>query len=90
MAALATAPPAHSQQSAQRTPVKPYKAVTVALPVALKDQALEAFRSKVADLARKKDRAGFAKLVVPTRKNPVSTILPPRWRSTAPMPPAGT
>lgn len=59
-----TAMPALAQQPASPAQVKPYKPVSITLPTMQKDAAFEAFRGKVADLARKKDRAGLAKLVV--------------------------
>jgi hypothetical protein len=44
-------------------PPKPYKPVTIKLPVPLTDAAFVAFRKQIADIAQKKDRAALAKLV---------------------------
>lgn len=52
------------QQPAGLAPPKPYKAVAVALPKPVKDPGLEAMRGRLSEVARKKDRASLAKLVV--------------------------
>ena len=61
------APPGKPQQQPAPPPVapaKPYKAVAVTLPVPLNDPSFEAFRKQLSDTAKRKDRAGLAKLVV--------------------------
>ena len=45
-------------------PAKPYKVIAVTLPAPLNDPSFEAFRKQLADTAKRKDRAGLAKLVV--------------------------
>ncbi|MGE0563091.1 MAG: hypothetical protein AB7O50_01130 [Pseudolabrys sp.] len=55
---------AQSQQPAAPAPVKPYQPVMLSLPEPFKDPAFEAFRGRLADAARKKDRAALAKLTV--------------------------
>jgi len=55
-----------AQQSPQApAPPKPYKKVSVNLPAPLADPSLEAFRKQLADIARRKDRAALAALIVP-------------------------
>ncbi len=46
-------------------PPLPYKKVAVSLPGRATDPALEAFRKQLADVAKRKDRAALAALVVP-------------------------
>jgi hypothetical protein len=59
------APPAPGQPPAQAlAPPKPYKPVTIKLPVPVADPAFVAFRKQLGDIAQKKDRAALAKLVV--------------------------
>ena len=58
------APAAAQQQPAGLAPAKPYKPVALTLPQPAKDISLEAFRSRLSDLAKKKDRAALAKVVV--------------------------
>jgi hypothetical protein len=45
-------------------PIKPYKAVVVTPPKPMNDPSLDTFRKQLADVAKRKDRAGLAKLVV--------------------------
>jgi hypothetical protein len=54
-------PPPEQQQAA---PVAPYKPVMLSMPQPFKDPAFEAFRGRLADAARKHDRAAMAKLTV--------------------------
>jgi len=44
--------------------IKPYKTVAVAMPKPSTDASYEAFRKQLADVAKRKDRAALAKLVV--------------------------
>lgn len=46
-------------------PIKPYNPVTVTPPGLFNDSSFAAFRNNLADVAKGKDRAGLAKLVVP-------------------------
>jgi hypothetical protein len=55
--------PAPGQQAPAASPPKPYKPVTIKLPVPVADPAFVAFRKQVGDIAQKKDRAALAKLV---------------------------
>ena len=55
-------PPAPQQPAA--APIKPYQPVAVTLPTPSTDQSFAAFRTQLADIAKKKDRAALAKLVV--------------------------
>jgi hypothetical protein len=55
--------PAPGQQTPAASPPKPYKPVTIKLPVPVADPAFVAFRKQVGDIAQKKDRAALAKLV---------------------------
>src|SRR5258707_327110 len=55
---------AQPQQMPAAAPPKPYKVVPVQLPQPLKDATFEAFRKQLAAIAQKKDRAGFARLIV--------------------------
>jgi hypothetical protein len=66
--ALTTTPllaqqPAPGPQAPAASPPKPYKPVTIKLPVPVADPAFVAFRKQVGDIAQKKDRAALAKLV---------------------------
>src|SRR5687767_7256223 len=55
-----------AQQAPQPpAPPKPYKKVAVSLPAPLADPSLEAFRRQLADIAKRKDRAALAALIVP-------------------------
>jgi hypothetical protein len=47
-------------------PPKPYKPVTIKLPVAVTDASFVAFRKQLGDIAQKKDRGALAKLVAPS------------------------
>ena len=61
------APPGKPQQQPAPPPVapaKPYKVVAITLPAPMNDPSFEAFRKQLADTAKRKDRAGLAKLVV--------------------------
>jgi hypothetical protein len=53
--------PSQPQQQ-QAAPVTPYKPVMLSMPQPFKDAGFEAFRGKLADAARKRDRAAMAKL----------------------------
>jgi hypothetical protein len=53
-----------SQPQQQAAPVTPYKPVMLSMPQPFKDPAFETFRAKLADAARKRDRAAMAKLTV--------------------------
>jgi hypothetical protein len=55
--------PAQPPAAPAVAPPKPYKPVTIKLPVPLADPAFVAFRKQIADIAQKKDRAALAKLV---------------------------
>jgi hypothetical protein len=56
---------APQQQAAPKAaPPKPYKPVSLKLPVPMNDPAFEAFRKLISDAAQKKDRAALGKLVV--------------------------
>lgn len=55
--------PAPSQQQPPLAPPKPYKPVTIKLPVPMPDPSFVAFRKQIGDIAQKKDRAALAKLV---------------------------
>jgi hypothetical protein len=57
------AQPAAPQQPAA-APIKPYQPVAITLPTPSTDQSFAAFRTQLADVAKKKDRAALAKLVV--------------------------
>lgn len=46
-------------------PIKPYNPVSVTPPGSFNDPSFAAFRSNLADIAKRKDRAGLAKLIVP-------------------------
>lgn len=45
-------------------PPKPYTAISLTLPASANDASFDAFRKQLADIAKRKDRAGLAKLVV--------------------------
>lgn len=64
LAALAQSKPQPQQQAPKVAPAKPYTAVAVKLPTPLNDPSFEAFRKQLGEIARKKDRAALAKLVV--------------------------
>jgi hypothetical protein len=55
-------PPPEQQQ--QAAPVAPYRPVMLSMPQPFKDAGFEAFRDRLADAARKRDRAAMAKLTV--------------------------
>ncbi|MBV9555642.1 MAG: hypothetical protein JO254_01050 [Pseudolabrys sp.] len=56
--------PASAQNApAGLAPPKPYKPVTLTLPQPVKDNSFEALRSRLSDIAKKKDRGALAKLV---------------------------
>ena len=54
------------QQAAQppQAAPKPYQPVTITAPQPVKDPSFDVFRNQIADLAKRKDRAGLTKLVV--------------------------
>lgn len=56
--------PCAAQQPAGLAPPKPYKPVALTLPHPAKDTGLEAFRSRLSELAKKKDRATLSKAVI--------------------------
>ncbi len=51
-------------QAPMQAPVKPYKALAVTLPKPVNDPSYDTFRKQLADVAKRKDRAALAKLVV--------------------------
>ena len=57
-------PQAPASQAPAAAPIKPYKAIAVAMPKPSTDASYETFRKQLADVAKRKDRAGLAKLVV--------------------------
>ena len=61
--APAPQPAPASPQQPPLAPPKPYKPVTIKLPVPMADPSFVAFRKQVGDIAQKKDRAALAKLV---------------------------
>jgi hypothetical protein len=58
------APPAAQAQPQQAEPTVPYKQVAVTAPPMVSDPSFAAFRAKVGEIAKKKDRTALAKLVV--------------------------
>lgn len=58
--------PQPAQAPAAPSPVetKPYKAVTITLPVPSQGASFEAFRKQLGDVAQRKDRAALAKMIV--------------------------
>ena len=61
---LAAAPAAAQNPPAGLAPPKPYKPVALTLPQPVKDTGLLAVRSRLSDIAKKKDRTALAKVVV--------------------------
>ena len=59
-----SAPPAAQQQTPQSAPPRPYKPLTVTLPAAISDPSFDAFRKDIANIARAKDRAALARIVL--------------------------
>lgn len=59
--------PAAQQQppAPQSAPAKPYQPVTITPPAALADPSFQTFRNQLGDIAKRKDRAALAKVVVP-------------------------
>jgi hypothetical protein len=57
-------PQAPAMQAPAQAPIKPYKAVAVTMPTPVNDPSYDAFRKQLADVAKRKDRAALAKLVV--------------------------
>jgi hypothetical protein len=54
----------HVQQApSQEVPPGPYKPVPITLPTGLNDPSFDAFRSQLAQIAKKKDRAALARIV---------------------------
>ena len=53
-----------TQPASQPAPAKPYKKVSITLPAPFVDPSLEAFRQQLADIAKRKDRAALAALIV--------------------------
>ncbi len=51
-------------QAPAPAPIKPYKALAITMPTPVNDPAYAAFRKQLADVAKRKDRAALAKLVV--------------------------
>jgi hypothetical protein len=51
-------------QAPAQVPIKPYKAVAVTMPTPVNDPSYDAFRKQLADVAKRKDLAALAKLVV--------------------------
>ncbi len=64
LAAVLLVTPAAAQQPAGLAPPKPYKPVMLTLPQPSKDASLETFRGQLGDIAKKKDRAALAKIVI--------------------------
>lgn len=61
--------PQQQQQQQQQAepppaPPKPYQPVAISPPQPLKDPSLDAFRNQIGEIAKRKDRAALAKLVV--------------------------
>jgi hypothetical protein len=65
VSSVAQTPPAEAAQPPAQAPAppKPYKAVAVKLPEAVKDPAFEGFRKQIAAAAQKKDRAALGRLI---------------------------
>jgi hypothetical protein len=63
---VAQQPAQQPGQQPAAAPPKPYKPVSIKLPVPVADPSFVAFRKQVGDIAQKKDRAGLAKLVAPS------------------------
>jgi len=63
-AAAPAAPPAAQTQPQQTEPTVPYKQVAITPPTTVSDPSFAAFRAKLGDIAKKKDRAALGKLVV--------------------------
>src|SRR5262249_13858774 len=57
-------PQTPTMQAPAQAPIKPYKAVAVAMPTPLNDPSYDAFRKQLADVAKRKDRNALARLVV--------------------------
>ena len=57
-------PQAPAAQAPAQAPIKPYKALAVTMPGPVNDPSYDAFRKQLADVAKRKDRAALAKLVV--------------------------
>ena len=62
----AAPPPGQPGQPGQIAPPRPYKEIAVTPPAPTNDPSFGAFRKQLADIAARKDRAGLARLVVPT------------------------
>jgi hypothetical protein len=65
--AIASIAPAAAQMSSDVTTpdlAKPYRQVTISAPAKVSDPAFAAFRGRLGDIAKRKDRAALAKLVV--------------------------
>ena len=56
--------PQQQQQQQQTAPVRPYTAVAISEPPPVNDPSFEAFRKQLGEVARRKDRAALARLVV--------------------------
>jgi hypothetical protein len=56
-------PPAAQQPQPQEVPPGPYKPVPITLPTGLNDPSFDAFRNQLAQIAKRKDRAGLARIV---------------------------
>jgi hypothetical protein len=57
-------PQGPAAQAPAQAPVKPYKALAMTMPTPVNDPSYDAFRKQLADVAKRKDRAALAKLVV--------------------------
>ena len=57
-------PQAPAAQAPAQAPIKPYKALAVTMPGPVNDPSYDAFRKQLADVAKRKDRAALARLVV--------------------------
>jgi len=56
--------PPQQQATPAAAPPKPYAPVAIAAPKPIADPTFEAFRNRLAEVAKRKDRAGLAKIVV--------------------------
>ena len=62
-------PPQRSQPAPQQSgpltaPAKPYKTVTISAPPPVNDQSFAQFRQQLGDIAKRKDRAALARMIV--------------------------
>ena len=57
-------PQAQPQQGPLAAPAKPYKPVMISAPPPVNDPSFAAFRQQIADIAKRKDRAALARMIV--------------------------